>query len=327
MTIMNEKPRIGVYICHCGLNIGATVDCKAVAEFAKNLPNVVVAKNNKYTCSDPGQDLIKKDIKEQNLNRVIVAACSPRMHEPTYRKLMVEAGLNPYMFEMVNIREQASWVHMQEPEKATEKAKELVKMAVARSALLEPLEEKEVPVLKSVMIIGGGIAGIQTALDLAEQDYKVTLVEKQPTVGGHMAQLDKTFPTMDCSICIFGPKMVDVYKHPNVTLLVNSEVQDVSGVAGNFHAKVLKKARFVDEKKCVGCGVCATKCPSKTPNEFDMGLGMRKAIYLPFPQGVPAKYTIDKEHCLYFRKAFVKFARNSVKPKQSILIKKTKLSN
>jgi heterodisulfide reductase subunit A len=289
MTIMNEKPRIGVYICHCGLNIGATVDCKAVAEFAKNLPNVVVAKNNKYTCSDPGQDLIKKDIKEQNLNRVIVAACSPRMHEPTYRKLMVEAGLNPYMFEMVNIREQASWVHMQEPEKATEKAKELVKMAVARSALLEPLEEKEVPVLKSVMIIGGGIAGIQTALDLAEQDYKVTLVEKQPTVGGHMAQLDKTFPTMDCSICIFGPKMVDVYKHPNVTLLVNSEVQDVSGVAGNFHAKVLKKARFVDEKKCVGCGVCATKCPSKTPNEFDMGLGMRKAIYLPFPQGVPAK--------------------------------------
>jgi heterodisulfide reductase subunit A len=303
---MNEKPRIGIYICHCGLNIGATVDVKSVVEYAKNLPNVIVSKDYKYTCSDPGQEMIKKDIKEQKLNRIIVAACSPRMHEPTYRKLLEESGLNPYLFEMVNIREQVSWVHMQEPAKATEKTKDLIKMAVARSALLQPLEEEEVAVLKSVLIIGGGIAGIQAALDLAEQDYKVTLVEKQPTVGGHMAQLDKTFPTMDCSICIFGPKMVDVYKHPNVTLLVNSEVQDVSGSAGNFHAKVLKKARFVDEKKCVGCGVCATKCPIKTPNEFDNNLGMRKAIYIPFPQAVPAKYTIDKEHCLYFTKGVCK---------------------
>ncbi len=303
---MSEKPRIGVYICHCGLNIAATVDPKSVSEYAKTLPNVVVSKDYKYTCSDPGQEMIKKDIKEQNLNRIIVAACSPRMHEPTYRKLLEESGLNPYLFEMVNIREQDSWVHMKDPEKATQKAKDLVKMAVARAALLEPLEEKEVPVLKSVLIIGGGIAGIQAALDLSEQDYKVTLVEKQPIIGGHMAQLDKTFPTMDCSICIFGPKMVDAYKSPNVTLLVNSEVQDVSGVAGNFHIKVLKKARYVDEKKCVGCGVCATKCPIKTPNEFDRDLGMRKAIYIPFPQGVPAKYTIDKEHCLYFTKGVCK---------------------
>ncbi|MGA2682498.1 MAG: CoB--CoM heterodisulfide reductase iron-sulfur subunit A family protein [Candidatus Bathyarchaeia archaeon] len=303
---MTEKPRIGVYICHCGLNIAATVDAKAVAEFAKTLPDVVVSKDYKYTCSDPGQEMIKKDVKEQKLNRVIVAACSPRMHEPTYRKLMEQAGLNPYLFEMVNIREQSSWVHMKEPAKATQKAKELVSMAVARSRLLEPLEVKEVPALKSVLVIGGGIAGIQSALDLAEQDYKVCLVERQPTIGGHMAQLDKTFPTMDCSICIFAPKMVDVAKNPNVTLLTNSEVQEVSGVAGNFHVKVLKKARFVNEKKCVGCGVCASKCPVKTPNEFDMNLGMRKAVYIPFPQGVPAIYTIDKEHCLYFTKGVCK---------------------
>jgi len=302
MNDMTEKPRIGIYVCHCGLNIGATVDVESVAKFAQNLDDVVVSKAYKYTCSDPGQEMIKKDIKEHNLNRVIVAACSPRMHEPTYRKLMEATGLNPYLFEMVNIREQSSWVHMQEPTKATEKAKELVGMAVARSRLLEPLEIKEVPALKSVLVIGGGIAGIQSALDLAEQDYKVYLVERQPTIGGHMAQLDKTFPTMDCSICIFAPKMVDVAKNPNVTLLTNSEVQEVSGVAGNFHVKVIKKPRFVNEKKCVGCGVCATKCPVKTPNEFDMNLGMRKAIYIPFPQGVPAIYSIDKEHCLYFTK-------------------------
>jgi len=302
MNDMTEKPRIGIYVCHCGLNIGATVDVESVAKFAQNLDDVVVSKAYKYTCSDPGQEMIKKDIKEHNLNRVIVAACSPRMHEPTYRKLMEATGLNPYLFEMVNIREQSSWVHMQEPTKATEKAKELVGMAVARSRLLEPLEIKEVPALKSVLVIGGGIAGIRSALDLAEQDYKVYLVERQPTIGGHMAQLDKTFPTMDCSICIFAPKMVDVAKNPNVTLLTNSEVQEVSGVAGNFHVKVIKKPRFVNEKKCVGCGVCATKCPVKTPNEFDMNLGMRKAIYIPFPQGVPAIYSIDKEHCLYFTK-------------------------
>jgi heterodisulfide reductase subunit A len=280
---VSEEPRVGVYVCHCGLNIAGTVDCKTVSEYAKTLPNVVIARDHKYICSDSGQEQIKKDIKELNLNRVIVASCSPRMHEPTFRNVLEETGLNPYLFEMVNIREQCSWVHLDQHEKATQKAKELVRMAVARAQLLEPLEIKEVDALKSVLVIGGGVSGIQAALDLAEQGFKVFLVEKEPTIGGHMAQLDKTFPTMDCSICILAPKMVEAAKHPNITLLANSEVQDVSGIVGTFHVKVLKKPRFVDEKKCVGCGVCATKCPVKRPNAFDMGLGTRKAIYVPFP--------------------------------------------
>jgi heterodisulfide reductase subunit A len=200
-------------------------------------------------------------------------------------------------------------------------------MAVARAKLLEPLEVKEVSALKSVLIIGGGIAGIQTALDLAEQDFQVFLVEKNPTIGGHMAQLDKTFPTMDCSICIFAPKMVDVAKHPNVKLLTNSTVHDVSGVAGNFHVKVLRKPRFVNEKKCVGCGVCASKCPVKTANEFDMGLGTRKAIYIPFPQGVPAVYTIDKEHCLYFTKGVCKVCERFCEAKAVDFTQKEELVN
>ena len=302
MVEVSEEPRVGVYVCHCGLNIAGTVDCKTVSEYAKTLPNVVIARDHKYICSDSGQEQIKKDIKELNLNRVIVASCSPRMHEPTFRNVLEETGLNPYLFEMVNIREQCSWVHLDQHEKATQKAKELVRMAVARAQLLEPLEIKEVDALKSVLVIGGGVSGIQAALDLAEQGFKVFLVEKEPTVGGHMAQLDKTFPTMDCSICILAPKMVDAAKHPNITLLTNSEVQDVSGIVGTFHVKVLKKPRFVDEKKCVGCGVCATKCPVKRPNAFDMGLGTRKAIYVPFPQSVPLVYNIEKEHCLYFTK-------------------------
>jgi len=297
---MAEETRVGVYVCHCGQNIAGTVDCKAVSKYAKTLPKVVIARDHKYICSDQGQERIKKDIKKLNLNRVVVAACSPRMHELTFRNVLEETGLNPYLFEMVNIREQCSWVHIGQNEKATEKAKELVRMAVARSQLLAPLEIKEVNALRSVLVIGGGVGGIQAALDLAEQGFKVFLVEKEPTIGGRMAQLDKTFPTMDCSICILAPKMVEAAKHSNITLLTNSEVQDVSGIVGTFHIKVLKKPRFVDEKKCVGCGVCATKCPVKRPNEFDMGLGTRKAIYVPFPQSVPLVYNIEKEHCLYF---------------------------
>jgi len=301
-----EEPRIGVFICHCGTNIAGVVDVKQVVDFTSKQPNVVFATDYTYMCSDPGQALIKDSIKEHKLNRVVVAACSPRMHEPTFRKTCQEAGLNPYLFEMANIREQCSWVHMGEPEKATEKAKALVKAALAKASLLEPLTPMEFNVERSALIIGGGIAGIQAALDLANAGFHVYLVEKEPSIGGHMAQLDKTFPTLDCSACILTPKMVDVGRHPNITLLTYCEAQEVEGFIGNFKVKILRKARYVDEKACTGCGVCAQKCPVKVPSEFDLGLGMRKAIYIPFPQSVPITHTIDKENCLYFTRGVCK---------------------
>ncbi|MEM3627445.1 MAG: CoB-CoM heterodisulfide reductase HdrA2 [Candidatus Bathyarchaeia archaeon] len=292
-----EEIRIGVYVCHCGLNIAGSVDCEEVARFAATLPHVVLAKDNRYTCSDQGQALIKSDIKEHMLNRVVVASCSPRLHEPTFRKACEEAGLNKYLFEMANIREQCSWVHLYDRQAATEKAKDLVKMAVAKAALLEPAEEIEVPITKSTLVIGGGVAGIQAALDLADTGYKVYLVEKEPSIGGMMARIDKTFPTMDCSICILAPKMSDVGHHPNIELLTNSEVIDVKGYIGNFHVKVLKKPRYV-KKDCSACGECTKVCPVTAPNEFDAGLAIRHAIYTPFAQAVPATYIIDMNTCL-----------------------------
>jgi heterodisulfide reductase subunit A len=296
---MNNKPKIGVYVCHCGINIANTVDVEAVAEFASRLPNVKVARDYSYMCSDPGQALIREDIKNEGLNRVVVASCSPRMHELTFRKTLAEAGLNPYYLEMANIREHCSWVHG-DREKATAKAKRLVSAAAVKARLLEPLQEKEVDVEPASMIIGAGIAGIQAALDIAEAGFKVYLVEKTPSVGGRMSQLDKTFPTLDCSACILTPKMVDVASHPNIELLTYSKVEDVSGYVGNFDVKVRKKARYVDMDKCTGCGVCAQECrlTGRIPSEFDEGMGNRAAIYLPFPQAVPAKYTIDPERCL-----------------------------
>ena len=289
--------RIGVYVCHCGLNIAGTVDCKEVAKFASTLPNVVVAEDNRYACSDQGQETIKKDIKEHNLNRVVVASCSPRLHEPTFRKACEEAGLNKYLFEMANIREHCSWVHLHDKKAATEKAKDMVRAAVAKVALLEPAIESEVPITKSALIIGGGVAGIQAALDLADTGYKVYLVEKKPSIGGRMAQIDKTFPTMDCSICILAPKMSDVGHHPNVELLTNSEVQEVKGYIGNFKAKVLKKPRYVTDE-CSACNECSEACPITAPNEFDVGLATRRAIYTPFAQAVPSTYIIDRDLCL-----------------------------
>jgi heterodisulfide reductase subunit A len=296
-----ESIRTGVYICHCGVNIAAAVDVKAVAEFAEGLPSVVIARDYQYMCSDPGQELIKRDIKEYGLNRVVVASCSPRMHEPTFRNACADAGLNPYCFEMANIREQCAWVHLKG---ATEKAKDLVASAVAKAALLEPLERKKVGVIPRALVIGGGVAGIYAALEIADKGFETYLVEKEPSIGGHMAQLDKTFPTLDCSACILTPKMVEVERHKNIQLLSYSEVKEVNGYIGNYKVKIRKKPRYVDEDKCTGCGECANACllHGRVPNEFDTGLAKRAAIYVPFPQAVPLIYTVDADRCIYLTK-------------------------
>ncbi len=295
-----EEIRIGVYVCHCGLNIAQTVDVEEVARYAGTLPHVAIARDYMFVCSNPGQDLIRKDIGEHGLNRVIVASCSPRLHEPTFRRVCKSAGLNPYLFEMVNIREQCSWVS-DDKEVNTLKAKDLVKAAVRRVTYHQPLELKEAPYNPNTLIVGGGIAGIQAALEIANSGNRVYLVEREPSIGGHMIQLDKTFPTLDCSQCILTPKMSEVGSHPSIELLTYSEVEEVSGYVGNFKARIRKKTRFVDENKCTGCRICMQKCPYKTDSEFDLGLAQRKAIYIPFPQAVPNVATIDKDLCIYLK--------------------------
>jgi len=299
---MFQPPRIGVYVCHCGSNIAGVVRCEDVAKEVEKTPGVVVSKAYKYMCSEAGQNVIIQDIKEHKLNRVVVAACTPKMHEPTFRRTLEKAGLNEYLFEMANIREHCSWVHRKEPEEATAKATEITRMAIARSRLLEPQEKTVIGSHNEALVIGGGVAGIQASLTLAEMGFRVYLVEKDPSIGGHMAQLDKTFPTMNCSICILGPKMVDVLHHPNITLLTHSEVQDIRGYIGNFKVKILRKPRYIIEEKCNGCGKCVETCPVYLPNEFDVETGPRKAIYTPFPQAVPVTYRIDLDHCIQCHK-------------------------
>ncbi|MHA1844707.1 MAG: 4Fe-4S binding protein [Promethearchaeota archaeon] len=293
-----EKPRIGVYVCHCGMNIAGVVDPEKLAEYAKTLPDVVLAKDYKFMCSDNGQQMIKDDIEAGLINRVVVAACSPRMHEPTFRLVCKEAGLNPFLFEQANIREHATWVNMYEPEGAEKIAMDHIRMAVAKVRKLKPLEVQKVGVEPACLIIGAGIAGMNSALDLAKEGYKVYLVESSPTIGGHMAQLDKTFPTMDCSACILTPRMVDVGREKNIELLTYSEVVDVEGYVGNFDVTIMKKPHYVDQEKCTGCGACVETCPVICGNEFDLGMATRKAIYIPFPQAVPGQYTIDMEKCI-----------------------------
>ena len=295
-----EEVKIGVYVCHCGLNIAGTVDVEEIAKYAGTLPHVVISRDYRYMCSDPGQDLIKNDIKELGLNRVVVASCSPRMHEPTFRGAVQDAGLNPYLCEHISIREQCSWLST-DKERNTKKAKDIVRAAVRRVTLHEPLEVKYAPVNPSVLVVGGGIAGIQASLDIADGEKKVYLVEREPSIGGHMIQLDRTFPTLDCSECILTPKMTEVGQHKNIELLAYSEVEEVSGSVGNFKVKVRKKARHIDESKCVGCGVCEEKCPWKVPSEFEMGLGKRGVAYIPFAQAIPNLATIDAEHCVYIQ--------------------------
>ena len=293
--------KIGVFVCHCGENIGGTVDCEKVAQEAAKIPGVEVSTDYKYMCSDPGQTIIKNAIKEKGLDGVVVAACSPRMHESTFRAACAEACLNPYMCEIANIREHCSWVH-EKGEATTQKALDLVRMQVEKVKKDLPLSTIKVPITKKALVIGGGIAGIQAALDIANAGHKVILVEKEPSIGGHMAQLSETFPTLDCSQCILTPRMVEVAQHPNITLYTYAEVEGLEGFIGNFTARIRLKARSVDLEKCTGCGMCTTKCPTKkVPSEFNALMGLRTAIYVPSPQSVPNKPTIDKEHCVYYK--------------------------
>ncbi len=294
--------KIGVFICHCGENISATVDVAKVAEAAGQIDGVAFSTDYKYMCSDPGQTLLKQMVREKGLTGVVVAACSPRMHEPTFRKACAAAGLNPHMCEMSNIREQCSWVH-EKGDATTQKAIDLVRTIVEKVKLNKPLQPIKVPITKTALVLGGGIAGIQASLDIANSGHQVILVEKEPSIGGHMSQLSETFPTLDCSQCILTPRMVEVAQHPNITLMTYSELERLDGFIGNFKATIRKKAKSIDENLCNGCGHCITKCPTKKiPSEFNTGLGSRTAIYVPFPQAVPNKPVIDKNNCSYYQK-------------------------
>jgi len=293
-----QKPSIGVFICQCGGNISDTVDVTRVKETIGTLDQVKVAETFEYLCSNPGQEMIKKAVKEKVLERVIVASCSPRMHISTFRQVMKSAGLNPYLMEMVNIREQCSWVH-DDKEKATNKTIALIRAAVQRARYLEPLTPEKMKVTESVLVIGGGIAGIYSSLELADKGYQVYLVERNPSLGGHMAQLSKTFPTLDCSACILTPKMVSLSHHPNIKIFTNAEPILVKGSSGRFEVKIKVKPRYVNPEKCKTCGECAKICPVEKPSSFEENLVQEKAIHIPFKQAIPNASVIDKDYCLY----------------------------
>lgn len=304
-----KQERVGVYVCHCGSNIAGVVDVVDVANWAAEKlkhQGVVIAREYKFMCSSLGQELIEKDIKELGLTRVVVAACSPHLHEKTFRTAAKNAGLNPYLVELASIREQVSWVHTDKAV-ATEKSKAVVSGAVSRVIENVPLEELKVPINPNTLVVGGGIAGIQAALEIANAGFHVYLVEREPSIGGHMAQFDKTFPTLDCSACILTPRMVEAGTHPNITLLTWSEVEKVTGFVGNFNVTIRKKARCVKEELCTGCGICEEKCPKKVIDDvFEAGLGYRKAVYTPFAQAVPKYPVMDKANCTYFLKGTCK---------------------
>lgn len=297
---MSEK--VGVYVCHCGTNIAGVVNVEEVSRWAGEQRDVICSRDYKFMCSSLGQELIEEDIKEQGLTRIVVAACSPHMHEKTFRGATERGGLNQYLFEMANIREHNSWATT-DKEAATQKAKALISGAISRVVHHQPLEPIPVEINSSTLVIGGGIAGITAALELADAGNHVYLVEREPSIGGHMAQLDKTYPTLDCSACILTPKMVEVNQHPNITLYSWSEVENISGYVGNFEITVRKKARYVVEELCTGCGICAEKCPRKVVDDvFEAGLAQRKAIYTPFPQAVPKYPVLDPANCTYFER-------------------------
>jgi len=296
-------PRVGFYICHCGSNIASMIDVLEVQKYAAALPGVAVSREYKYMCSDPGQEMIAKDIKEHKLERLVVAACSPNLHEETFRKAAAKGGLNPFFFQMVNIREHAAWVH-EDKKSATEKAKDLARAAIARVRFHKSLDKKRVAVDPNVLVVGGGIAGIHAALTLANAGKKVTLVEREATIGGHMAAFDKTFPTLDCAACILTPKMSAVKSHPNITLWTYSEVSKVEGYVGNYKVTVTRKPRFVKEDLCVGCMECIDACVFKEPkfkDKFNQGLGKRKPVYIDFPQATPKVVLVDPETCIQLK--------------------------
>ncbi|MGI6418313.1 MAG: 4Fe-4S binding protein [Thermoguttaceae bacterium] len=300
MITSDETLRIGVYVCHCGSNIAGTVDVEALTKFAEGLPHVALARHYKYMCSDPGQELVKRDIVEFGLNRIVVAACSPNLHEATFRRAAEDAGLNRFLVQIANIREQVAWV-TEDRQEALEKAESHLGAAVCRVARHVPLQRQFVRIVPRAMVVGGGIAGIQAALTLAEAGREVILVEREPSIGGHMAMFDKTFPTLDCAACILTPKMTAVKLHPNIKLLTYSTVESVEGSVGNFRIKVKRKPRYIDESLCVGCMQCIDGCAftrAKFPNAFDQGLGLRKPVWIPFPQAVPPVPVVDPEVCL-----------------------------
>jgi heterodisulfide reductase subunit A len=293
---MNEEPRIGVYICHCGVNIAGSVNIKEVVEYAKNLPNVIEARDYIFMCSAPGQEIIKEGIKKCNLNRVVVAACSPTMHEHTFRNVLAEAGINPYLLEMVNIREQCSWVHSDNKEAATTKAKLLIRMAVAKASLLEPLKEITFKVNKNVLVIGGGVAGLSAARDLAAKGFKVYLIERKPVIGGNTARLGRLAHAEIKGIDLVGELSRQVLSSPNIHIYVDTELANVDGSVGDFKIKLVKNPRYVNEK-CNLCGECVKVCPVDVPNEYEFGVSSRKAIYLPFREAYPPIYVVDSENC------------------------------
>ncbi len=294
--------RLGVYVCHCGSNIAGTVDVEAITRWAATLEDVVVAREYKFMCSSLGQAMIEDDIRKEGLTRIVIAACSPHLHEKTFRRACTNAGLNPFLMQMANIREHVSWV-TKDKQAANLKVKALVAAAVARVRHHRPLEPMPVQVDPHTLIVGGGIAGIQAALELADAGYPVYLVEREPSIGGHMAQYDKTFPTLDCAACILTPKMSEVGQHENIKLLTYSELEDVSGSIGSFRARIRRKARYVVEEDCTGCGLCIEKCPRKVVDDvFEAGMGYRKAIYTPFPQAVPKIPVIDTKSCIWFER-------------------------
>ncbi|MGY5875858.1 MAG: CoB--CoM heterodisulfide reductase iron-sulfur subunit A family protein [Candidatus Thorarchaeota archaeon] len=294
---MPEK-RIGVFLCHCGSNIAGVIDMERVMASLEDITDVIHVEDYKYVCSKPGQQILIDSIKKHQLDRIVIGSCSPRMHELTFRETVRRAGLNPYILEIANIREHDSWIHSDDPEAATEKAVDLIRMAIARARLLEPLDEQEVTIIKSTLVVGAGIAGISAALDLANAGFKVYLVEKEPTIGGKMARWDKTFPTLDCSSCILTPRMAEVGSHPNIELLTMAEVEEVDGYVGNFEVTIHQKPRYVDLETCTSCGDCSEICPVDIPSEFDAQLTYRKAIYIPFAQAVPSAYLLDMDNCL-----------------------------
>ena len=295
--------RIGVYICHCGVNIANMVDVGSVARYALGLPHVAFTRDYLYLCSEPGQMLIQQDIQSRKLNRIIVAACSPLMHEDTFRRVIAQGGLNPFLFHMVNIREQAAWVH-EDKDAVMEKAKDLIRSAVHRVVFHRPIERKWVDIHPEVLVVGGGIAGIHASLTLAKAGKHVYLVEREPTIGGHMAQYDKTFPTLDCAACILTPKMSMVKNHPNITLWTYSDILKVEGFTGNYKVQVRRRPRYVHDNRCIGCRECIRSCiypEPRFPNEFDLGLSKRKPIYIPFPQAVPQVALIDDKTCIQLK--------------------------